>query len=668
MKDRIMRIPSLILLAAWTAACASQAPQPVTPVPATTPVATSSTTLPERAVRRTIPITNMIRRAYTAGTRDSTGRPGRNYWQLWLEYDINARLDVPASTVSGRETIVLHNNSPESLSSIYLRLDQNIYAPQAVRARELPEITEGMKVTRITVNGQPVKLSAPRPQGPNMQVTEPTALGVNTTVARVALPAGASIQPKASAKLEIDWSFRVPLAQGERGLRMGRWADSLFQIAQWYPRVAVYDELRGWDTEPYLGASEFYNNYGSFNVRIDVPAGWLVGATGVLQNAEQVLTPTMRERLARVLQTDSVVHVVTEAERATGRNAKQGRSVWHFAADSVNDFAWAASDRYVWDAIKADIPQKGPIPVHVLYPPANYTKNGNFKDVPASAKHALEFYSKMWMPYTWAQLTVVDGPDRGMEYPMFIMSALGAADHETGHQWWPMMVSNNETWYGFMDEGFNMYMNILSDADAEHKTGNLNGQGQSYGRVSGIEYEAPQMYNANYGGPMYGFQAYQKAPMMLSMLGGIVGDTAVWRAQSEFAHAWRFKHPSPWDYMFSMSRSLDRNLDWFWYYWLFTTESSNGKIASVSPVANGRMTVTVRQEGEMPAPVVLKVDFADNTSQTYTFPVDVWFPGSRTYDAVLDVGNRTPVKITYDPDARFPDRDAGDNVWTRPST
>jgi hypothetical protein len=547
-----------------------------------------------------------------------------------------------------------------------LRLDQNIYAPHAVRARELPEITDGMKVTRITWNGQPVNLNAPAQQ--NQQVTSPTAFDLNTTVARIALPGAAALQPKASARLEIDWSFRVPLADHDRGLRMGRWADSLFQIAQWYPRVAVYDDLRGWDTEPYLGASEFYNNYGRFNVRIDVPAGWLVGATGVLQNPQEVLSPAMRERLARVLQTDSLVRVVTESERATGRNARSGRAVWHFAADSVNDFAWAASDRYVWDAVRANIPTRGPVPVHVLYPPANRDAPANFARVPQSSKHALEFYSGLWMPYAYPQLTVVDGPDRGMEYPMFIMSALGAADHEVGHQWWPMMVSNNETWYGFMDEGFNMYMNILSGADARKQPPNLNGPGQSYGRVSGTEYEAPQMYNANYGGPMYGFQAYNKAPMMLSMLGGIVGDTAVWRAQSEFAKSWRFKHPSPWDYMFAMSRSLNRNLDWFWYYWLFTTESSNGRIESVSEPANGRITVTVRQDGEMPAPVVLKVDFADNTSQTYTFPVDVWFAGSRTYDAVLDIGNRAPTKITYDPDARFPDRDATDNVWTRPST
>lgn len=140
---------------------------------------------------------------------------------------------------------------------------------------------------------------------------------------------------------------------------------------------------------------------------------------------------------------------------------------------------------------------------------------------------------------------MVDGPDTGMEYPMLVMSALGAEDHEIGHEWWPMMVGTNETWYGLMDEGFNQYMNILSNADARGQAPNLDGQGQRYGRTSGDEREAPLMWDANYGGPMYSFQAYSKAPLMLSMLGGIVGDTEVWRAMSEYAHAWRFKHPSP---------------------------------------------------------------------------------------------------------------------------
>ena len=262
------------------------------------------------------------------------------------------------------------------------------------------------------------------------------------------------------------------------------------------------------------------------------------------------------------------------------------------------------------------------------------------------------------------------------------MSGVGAADHETGHQWWPMMVGTNETWYGFMDEGFNQYMNILSAADAKGQPPNLDGKGQLYGQISGDEEEAPLMWDANYGGPMYGFQAYVVAPMMLSMLGGVVGDTAVWRAMSEYAHAWRFKHPSPWDYAFFMDRALHRDLGWFWYSWLFTTDAVNGSIQGV--VKRGPATVvTVRQDGEMPSPVILQVQFAptgprihpmrnstmtDSTTAVVTYPVDVWFNGSRTFNADLTFGARKIEKVVLDPHCRFPDRDPTDNVWPRDST
>jgi hypothetical protein len=272
---------------------------------------------------------------------------------------------------------------------------------------------------------------------------------------------------------------------------------------------------------------------------------------------------------------------------------------------------------------------------------------------------------------------MVDGPDTGMEYPMIVFSAIRAEDHEIGHEWWPMMVGTNETRYGFMDEGFNDYMNVLSEADFRGEAPELGG-GQSYGPVSGDEDEAPLMWNSNYAGPEYRFQAYQKAPLMLSMLGGVVGDEEVWEAMSEYARAWRFKHPSPWDWMFSMERALDRDLGWFWYYWLFTTESVDGSIQEVA--VDGAVTrVTVRQDGEMPSPVVLRVELAgegppvrpmtnaemlDERTAVVTWPVDVWFAGSRTFTAELDFGGRAVTRVVLDPDRRFPDANPEDNEWS----
>ena len=230
-----------------------------------------------------------------------------------------------------------------------------------------------------------------------------------------------------------------------------------------------------------------------------------------------------------------------------------------------------------------------------------------------------------------------------------------------------------------MDEGFNQYMNILSDADSDGAKANLNGLGQRYGRTSGDEDEPPMMWAANQAGNMYGFQTYSKAPLMLSMLGGIVGDAEVLRAMREYTKVWSFKHPSPWDFIFFMNNALGQDLNWFWYYWLWTTESVNGSIADVT-TSGGKTTVTVRQDGQMPSPVVLKVQFAadgralrpmanarvvDANTAIVTWPVDVWFNGSRTFQATLDFGDRTITKITLDPACRFPDRETTDNVWPK---
>ncbi|HEY5416097.1 MAG TPA: M1 family metallopeptidase [Gemmatimonadaceae bacterium] len=656
--------------------------------------------LPERAVRRDIPITNSIRRAYAAGTRDSTGRPGRNYWQLRTDYTITARLDAPASRLTGRETVVLHNNSPDSLGQIVLRLDPNIFlgnTPQA--APWVPaEVTDGMVITRMAVNGVVVILeptpgasadgarsaaAAAAAQSAHA-VNQPTLLRAKTTSAQINLPT--KLPPHSTTTLEIDWNHKIPGGPGAGHRMTQRWADTLYQPTQWYPRVAVYDDLRGWDSELYLGPSEFYNNFGRFDVRIDVPAGWIVSATGVLQNPEEVLTPNARERIKQVLSTDDITRIVGPDEVGPGQATQRGapiagedgdRLVWHFVADTVNDFAWATAKNYVWDMTRATIPGKGPVPITMVYLPGRaqlYVRAG------AVARHALEFYSKQWFPYQFPQLTLQDGPSAGMEYPMVINSNQGAADHETGHQWWPMTVSNNETWYGWMDEGFNQYMNILSDADAARQTPEYNGLGQSYGRTSGNEAEAPMMWNANYDGPgFYGFTTYSKTPLMLSMLGGIVGDSAVQRAHREWAQTWMFKHPSPWDYMFFMSHALKRDLGWFWYYWLFTTESVDGSIQNSRSPA-GKTTVTVRQDGQMPSPVVLEVKFApgsqvirpmknavmkDSLTAIVTYPVDVWFAGSKTFDAVLDFGTRPIQRIRLDPSCRFPDRNPSDNFWPR---
>ncbi|MCE7995529.1 MAG: M1 family metallopeptidase [Roseivirga sp.] len=629
-----------------------------------------------RAIRTDVPMTNSIKKAFAEGTRDFTGKPGPNYWQLQTDYDISASLNPRTQVITGSETITLHNNSPVEMTRIVLKLDHNIFRADVPRGSSVPaETTDGMVVTRITVNGELVNLAPiPRPRQRGVRLAPRLeASSLQKTVAFITL--ATPIPANSKATLEIDWNTKLPGGEKGNAHRMTqRWQQRLFQPTQWFPRVAKFDDLRGWKTQPYLGPAEFFNNFGRFDVKITMPAGWLVSGTGVLQNPEEVLMAPIRERIAKITDSDEEITIVDEDERGAGKATATGDQLtWRFVADQVNDFAWATSNEFIWKATRATIPGKGPIPIHMFYLPERASR---FAQAAERGRHALEFYSELWIPYAFPQLTFQDGPSAGMEYPMVVNSNQGAADHEIAHQWWPMMLGTNETRYGWMDEGFNSYMNILSFNHSRGVPFNLDRRGTSYARVSGSEDEAPMMWNANYGGNGYGYQTYSKAPAMLSMLGGIVGDDAVIAAMKKYTEVWAFKHPSPWDYIFFMNNELDQNLEWFWYYWLWTTESVESSIQNVKTGNNTE--VTVHQAGEMPSPVVLKVEFEttgaaiksmknaemiDEHTAIVTWPASVWFNGDRTFKARLTFGSRKITKITLDPGGRFPDRNVKDNVW-----
>lgn len=602
---------------------------------------------PPRAVRRDLPLGPMIRRAYRAGTRDSTGSPGPHYWQQRVDYAIDARLDVDAAVLHGSERITLHNTSPDTLHRIVLRLYQNYFRAEESRNDYVTDVTQGDVMERLAVNGRAVALDDPR------------AFAVSGTVATV--PLAAPIAPGDSAVIDAAWHFAVPnVPLTERGERMGRWGTSLYQIAQWYPQVAMYDDLRGWDRDQYLGKGEFYNQFGRFDVRITLPAGWLVGATGTLDNADSVLSPTTRARLALALRSDTTVHVVTADERGAGSATAEGTTLtWHFTAPQVNDFAWAASRDYVVDATRARTPR--PTLVQVLYLP----EHAAYHATAQYARFALEHHAAMVMPYEFPQATVVDGPENGMEYPMIIFCGPGleVITHELGHQWFPMMVSSNETWYGWQDEGFNDYIDAFSNAAYDGgRMPRLDDGGEAYRMVAGTELEPALMWPSDFAGPYYEIQAYVKAPLALYALGGVVGDSAVREAFSAYARAWRWKHPSPWDFFMFMDHRLGKDLGWFWNAWWFTTETFDQGIARVAR-SPGTLTVRVADAGSMAMPVIVRVYWAGGDSTTVTRPASVWFGGARAVTVTVPTRGRRAERIVVDPDNRFEDLDRSNNTW-----
>jgi hypothetical protein len=365
------------------------------------------------------------------------------------------------------------------------------------------------------------------------------------------------------------------------------------------------------------------------------------------------------------MQVDTTIHVVDADERGAGATASGSTLTWHFTAPLVNDFAFAVSRDYAFDATHATIPGKGKIPVSVLYLPQhiNYRKNNTAQ----YGRKALEAHSRTLFPYEFSQGTIADGPETGMEYPMIIFngSSLGVTVHEFGHQWFPMMVGSNETRYGFMDEGFNDYIDEAAEAAINRSELKRYGVAPGYQRIAGTELEAPLMWPADYAGPGYGVQTYTKPPIALNALGAVVGDSAVGRGLAEYAKSWKYKHPTPYDFFFSMNKSLGKNLDWFWYEWFFTTYTTDQSIESVT-TAGADAVITVRDKGDLVSPVIAAIEFTDGSKGRVVLPAERWFSGSRTLTERMPLSGRTIKSITLDPEGRFQDLDRSNNVWPRP--
>ena len=387
--------------------------------------------------------------------RTGSGAPGAKYWQNHADYDIKATLDTGTKTLTGSLMLRYTNNSPDTLRFIWLQMEQNAFRDKSLNSFIFPQ--ESRFGARGFEGGDVVDRFDQLFRARRV----PVKRRPNETVMKVDL--AEPLAPGKSATFDIAWHFLIP----EHGAdRMGR-EGSLYELAQWYPRVNVYDDLRGWNTEPYLGQGEFYLEYGDFNVDITVPAGYIVASTGTLMNPRDVLTPTQISRLATAIKSATPVNIVTLAEIQSGAARPKGTSgmlTWKFSAKQVRDVAWAASPEYLWDASGWN-----GILAQAFYRPSAIEP---WKDAADQTRMSLDEYSTRWYKYPWPQMSAVEGPISGMEYPMLVMEAksndkydlYNVVTHEIGHNWFPMLVGSNERVYMWQDEGFNTFINTFSEA------------------------------------------------------------------------------------------------------------------------------------------------------------------------------------------------------------
>jgi peptidase M1-like protein len=594
--------------------------------------------------------------------RNGSGRPGSRYWQQRVDYRIAATLDAAKNEVRGRETIHYVNRSPDALPYLWLFVEQNLCEPNSVTnvLNQPPLVFLGTsfdfscqgfnsapRLESLTIGGREVKQTR---YGTTLRVDLDSALG-----------------PGRSVDLTAVWHFNVP-PQG--GGRMGH-DGPLYEIAQWYPRVAVYDDVTGWNHEPYIGAGEFYLEYGDFDVTLTMPAEDIVAATGELVNPEQVLTPAQRQRLALARRSDTAIAIIRAEEagkpaltRPTATSAQT--HTWHYTAHNVRDFAFAAGPTLRWNASG----YKG-ILIEDLYRPSA----DKWGEVNRIGREAIKYYSEQWYPYPYSHATTVEGPVEGMEYPMltFTPNSPTREDqqwviaHEFGHEWFPMVVGSNERLYPWMDEGFNTFIDLGNAAKYF--------SGTPYGDT--IEVHPLHLYREHavpgneqpliekpvevrdlfWGG-------YQKPALMMQMLRyEVLGKDRFDAAFREYIRAWAFKHPTPADFFRLMRDQSGMELDWFWRDWIFTTARLDQAVDSMSRGQDGATLIHLHNRGTMVMPATLAVSYDDGTTQQVRLPIEMWNLADAFVYRVP--GKRGVRRVVLDPNQALPDVDRSNNQWPR---
>jgi hypothetical protein len=591
--------------------------------------------------------------------RTGSGRPGPRYWQQRVDYRIRATLVPDAHELRGVETIHYLNHSPDSLPYLWLFLEQNICGKTSV--------TETLDQPPLVFLGSTFDFSC---KGFDGGLTlEWIRLGTKDlrpriygTTMRVDLPR--PLAPGAAVDLGIAWRFTVP----DYGAgRMGR-DGTLYELGQWYPRVAVYDDVRGWNHEPYIGAGEFYLEYGSFDVAITVPADYIVDATGTLQNPLGVLTQTQRSRLARARRSAEPVAVITADEAGHSertRPASRGQLTWRFSADSVRDFAFAAAPNFRWDASG----YRG-ILVTTLYRPTA----PEWEEANRMVREGLRYYSEQWYPYPYSHITSIEGPIEGMEYPMMTFDPRAPSReerqwvlaHELGHQWVPMVVGSNERLYPWMDEGFNTFIDLANAAKYF--------AGTPYGDSIEVhplhlypDHAIPGQEQPLIARPVESkdlfWTGYQKPALMMQILRyEVLGKERFDAAFREYLRTWAFKHPTPADFFRLMRDASGMELDWFWRDWIYTTARLDQAVDSVRQV-EGNEKVFLSNRGTMTLPLEMELTYADGTTDRVRLPVEMWNLGPRF---AFRVKSGRPVKrVVVDPRKALPDLDRSNNTFPR---
>lgn len=596
--------------------------------------------------------------------RSASGVPGPEYWQNQANYKIDVSLNPETHVLSGHVDIEYINNSPFDLDFAWLFLEQNRFTPNSRGTLTTPlsgnryngDIDGGYNLNNVSTNVNGNTSNKHIINDTRMQVFFDTPLKADG----------------GKALIRMDFEFKIPRKGMDRMGRLDVEDGVIYALAQWYPKMVTFDDLNGWNVMPYLGAGEFYLEYGDFEYSVEVPREYIVVGSGELQNPKDVLTKTQLKRFEKAGKSDKTVFIIKPDEVGqTDKIRPQGdKFVWSFDMKNSRDIAFAVSKAFIWDAAKIDLPNGKKALAQSAYPKES-SGNNAWERSTEYTKASIEHYSEKWFPYPYRNAVNVAADVGGMEYPGIVFcgykskgaSLWGVTDHEFGHIWFPMIVGSNERRHAWMDEGFNTFINIYSTLDfndGEYPASILMAKPSLTPWFLSQNREAISTYPDVAQSRNLGIVAYYKPALGLYMLREyILGPERFDVAFTSYIKAWAYKHPSPGDFFNMMENAAGENLSWFFRGWFYSNDNIDLGINSVKSVEEG-YTLTFENNG-IPMPVVYGVYYTDGTKDEFRLPVEIWQRGDSWTTAVNT--NKTISKVVIDPNRILMDVKSDNNRW-----
>jgi hypothetical protein len=608
--------------------------------------------------------------------RSASGEPGPKYWQNRADYKISCTLDTTKHSVSGDVEINYTNNSPDNLKFLWLQLDQNIYRKDS-RATAITTTSGGRWANSMFTEGDVIKSISVEYNGKTFTpktITSDTRMQVWLTDALKS--SGGKI------KLSVKFEFIVPEYGSDRMGRLKTKNGNIYEVAQWFPRLAVYDDIQGWNTLPYIGQGEFYLEYGDIDFTVTAPSNLIVVGSGELQNPQECYTAEQMKRWAAAKASDKTVIIRSDKEVNDKNSRPQtATTTWKFKIQNTRDVAWAASRAFVQDAAKINLPSGKKSMAISVYPVESIAKDG-WQRSTEMVKGSIEHYSKTWFEFPYPCATNVAGIVGGMEYPGIVFCSSGSSgeglwgvtDHEFGHTWFPMIVGSNERKYAWMDEGFNTFINDGSTEafnNGEFKAGGFFGDPNSEFLVK-ISFgekmdELNTVPDAIGEGMNLGIAAYSKPGQMLTALRDVVlGKERFNAAFREYISRWAFKHPTPWDFFHTMENVSGEDLGWFWRAWVFNNWKLDQSVKTVTYQDNKPekgAKITIENLEKMPMPVTVLVKESNGKEQRIELPVEIWQRG-KEWTFVAPTTSEIK-EVILDPDKKLPDWDRANSTWKK---